>query len=192
LLTIGSVRANTYTYIVPNYVIKQLYWAFFRSKLSQKLDFEYSNPVVTDLVAQMGEEGKIDLLIECVNNIFKKLSNRDLINYKEIDLKLLFVSVLSMSPEYILYSEFESDRKYTDLLVLRNSEYNLKYQYLFEFKFIKDETEDKFEKMKETGLKQLSDYIKTEKISSIDSLKAYLIIYSGKKQGRFFEVGATL
>lgn len=189
LLTIESVRANTYTYIVPNYVIKQLYWAFFRSKLSQKLDFEYSNPVVTDLVAQMGEEGKIDLLIECVNNIFKKLSNRDLINYKEIDLKLLFVSVLSMSPEYILYSEFESDRKYTDLLVLRNSEYNLKYQYLFEFKFIKDETEDKFEKVKETGLKQLSDYIKTEKISSIDSLKAYLIIYSGKKQGRFFEVG---
>jgi len=137
----------------------------------------------------MGEEGKIDLLIECVNNIFKKLSNRDLINYKEIDLKLLFVSVLSMSPEYILYSEFESDRKYTDLFVLRNSEYNLKYQYLFEFKFIKDETEDKFEKVKETGLKQLSDYIKTEKISSIDSLKAYLIIYSGKKQGRFFEVG---
>ncbi|GAB1443798.1 hypothetical protein MASR2M39_26410 [Ignavibacteriales bacterium] len=86
LLTIESVRANTYTYIVPNYVIKQLYWAFFRNRLSQKLDFEYSNPVVTDIVVQMGEEGKIDLLIECVNNIFKKLSNRDLINYKEIDL----------------------------------------------------------------------------------------------------------
>ncbi|GAB1443799.1 hypothetical protein MASR2M39_26420 [Ignavibacteriales bacterium] len=95
-----------------------------------------------------------------------------------------------MSPEYILYSEFESERKHTDLLVLRNSEYNLKYQYLFEFKFIKDETEDKFEKVKETGLKQLSEYIKTEKISSIDSLKAYLIIYSSKKQGRVFEVGS--
>ncbi len=189
LLTIESVRANTYTYIVPNYVIKQLYWAFFRNKLSQKLDYEYSNPLVTDIVAQMGEEGKIDLLIECANTIFNKLSNRDLINYKEVDLKLLFISLLSMSPEYLLYSEFETDRKYTDLLVLRNSEYNLKYQYLFEFKFIKDETEEKFEKVKESGIKQLSEYLKTEKISTIDSLKAYLVIYSGTKQGRVFEVG---
>ncbi|MBK6679637.1 MAG: hypothetical protein IPG53_06205 [Ignavibacteriales bacterium] len=103
LLTIESVRANTYTYIVPNYVIKQLYWAFFRSKLSQKLDFEYSNPVVTDLVAQMGEEGKIDLLIECVNNIFKKLSNRDLINYKEIDLAPLCICTFHESGIHIIF-----------------------------------------------------------------------------------------
>lgn len=188
LLTIESGRANTYTYIVPNYVIKQLYWAFFRSKLSQKLKYDYSNPVVSDIVAQMGEEGKVDLLIDCVNSIFRKLSNRDLMNYREIDLKLLFVSILSMSPEYLLYSEFETDRIYTDLLVLRNSEYNRKYQYLFEFKYIKDASEEKIEKAKEFGIKQLEEYLRTEKISGIDHLKAYLIIYSGKKHGRVFEV----
>ncbi|MBE2281394.1 MAG: AAA family ATPase, partial [Ignavibacteriaceae bacterium] len=177
LLSLESENQGLNKFTIPNYVVKQLYWEYFRRSISEENLLTFDILKIHKAGIEMSEEGKIKLLSEYALEIMSKLSNRDLQNFREIDIKLLYISILSMNPVYMIHSEYEIEGKYCDIVLTGNRMYSPKYQFLLEFKYVKKSEEKEKERVIEEGKKQLSEYLKSEKIRNLANLRVYLIIH---------------
>ncbi|MBK6681476.1 MAG: hypothetical protein IPG53_16435 [Ignavibacteriales bacterium] len=56
LLTIESAVVSMYNYVIPNYVMKQMYWEFFRYKFTMEKELRYDNTKIDRSIMQMFTE----------------------------------------------------------------------------------------------------------------------------------------
>ncbi|NUM72712.1 MAG: AAA family ATPase [Ignavibacteriaceae bacterium] len=137
LITIDKMTAGIYRYVIPNYVIKEIYWEYLRIqydlKYNLKLDLNYLNDVFTE----MAFEGTINNLVKKVSEVMQILSNNDFRSFNESSLKMIVISVLSANPIFMIHSEAEVSSGRVDLLLTRNKAYDARFQYLFEFKYVR-------------------------------------------------------
>jgi hypothetical protein len=200
LLTIKEEKYGIVYFVVPNYVIKTIYWEYLRALLVQEHQIKFNIREIGDIFEQMASAGKIDLLIEEVSKIMEPLINYDYVNFSESNLKMIVISILSLNMMFIIDSEREVSSGRVDLLLTKYDPYNSKYQFLLEFKYIKmkDEKlsitlkdgtiETKYEKTKREGIAQLKKYMESEYIKSLENLKSYLIIFRDKRKGEVISV----
>lgn len=122
---------------VPNLVVDKLY--------VERLQ-ELCLPDYTDREAIQGinrrvyQQADIQPLCDFIENrYFKILSNRDYLKSDKFSLKLAFLTILFNDTFYIMQSESERERHYSDLsMILRPDKRKFKlHDLLFEFKFIK-------------------------------------------------------
>lgn len=66
----------------------------------------------------MFTDGKIDMLVEYVGTIIKSLSNRDLRNFSEKNIKMIFMTLLTGNNAYFVNGERETRESYADLLLI--------------------------------------------------------------------------
>ena len=66
------------------------------------------------------------------------------------------------------------------LTVLQRSPFDVNFQYLFELKFCKKKDKD-WQQKKEQGIEQIKNYLQLSDITSLISLKSYLIIANGNQ-----------
>lgn len=66
----------------------------------------------------MFTDGKIDMLVEYVGTIIKSLSNRDLRNFSEKNIKMIFMTLLTGNNAYFVNGEGETREGYADLLLI--------------------------------------------------------------------------
>ncbi len=118
LLTIKGEDFGSMVFTIPNYVIRELYWKYFAQKLEKESHISINSSELQAAMKQMAVEGRIDLYMSIINNTMKDLSNRDLQNFDEKYVKMLFMAFASLSPIYYKKSEYEANRKYPDLLFL--------------------------------------------------------------------------
>ncbi|MBP2033724.1 hypothetical protein J2Z42_002431 [Clostridium algifaecis] len=158
---------------VPNYVIKTIYWEQYFQKLNTEYDIQMKN--VRDAVTEMRMCGNIEPLINLVKSILEDLSNRDLIQMDEKNVKMMFLTLLGVDGTYFIKSEDENNKGYVDLMLKRKIQLKdiTKFQWIIELKYIKESDRNTLEKVKQQGLKQLKMYG--------ESKKKVLIIAVGKK-----------
>ncbi len=181
LLTIESAIVNMYNYVIPNYVIKQMYWEFFRYKFTMEKELRYDNTKIDRSIMQMFTEGKIDMLVEYVHSILKNLSNRDLQKFSEKNIKMIFMTLLMGNNAYFVKSERENSEGYADLLLIPTQLNPGKENFLLELKYLKRSSKANLETEKTEAVEQVKKY-KTELAAEGIICRTFAIVFVGKSE----------
>ncbi len=175
-LTIETDEYGDYYFKVPNEVMKVLYGNYFLKKLNEK-DLGYDSLIFSEINEEL-KRGKIDRLCNYVNDVLKKLDNRDFIKLEEKSLKYLLFAYLINNKNFNVYSEYPCNNGYIDIYLDRKN--TILKNIIIELKYIKkkDYNEELLEEKIEEGKTQLENYSKDERLG--DPLK-YLVVFVGNE-----------
>ena len=187
LLTIESEILGKFTYVIPNYVIKQMYWEYFRHLFTVSKDLRYDNSKIDDSIIEIAMEGRINQLVEYVHSILKNLSNRDLQKFNEKNIKMIFMTLLMGSNAYFVKSEMENQEGYADLILLPTKLNPGKENILIELKYLKTGGQEKQKSELIKASEQVRKY--KEKLATEGFVcRAFAVIFTGKNHYNIREV----
>jgi hypothetical protein len=139
MTTIKSVAGNLYTFQIPNYVIKKLYFDYFTA-LTLGLEYGKLMNVIGESIHQLVYNGKIETFTQLMGDALRKAhSNRDKVSYGEKHLKTLMIGLLFPYESYRICSEYEIDSRYPDIFLERIPQVDIKHEVVIELKYIKKE-----------------------------------------------------
>jgi hypothetical protein len=144
MITIQSVFGNDYTFQLPNYVIKGLYYDYF---MALQLGQSYGNlrHEIRESVYQLIMQGDIEPFTKYVARVLhQEHSTRDNYGYNEKHLKTLVIGMLFPYESYLIRSEIEHQRRFIDIFLERIPQVNMKYEILLELKYVKKENRSKW------------------------------------------------
>jgi hypothetical protein len=185
LLTIDKFyRGRTYLKI-PNYSIQTLYWEYI-GQLTASVNREVKVDI-SEQSAAIGElayGGNPKPYVEYVSaNIFSRLSNRDLIRFDEKYIKIMLLNGLLQSRLYAPVSEMEVQGGYVDVYLQRHPRLpDVKYEWIWEIKYLKGEDEGELPGKRREALAQLERYRQSPPFASRADVKCAALIFVGKKK----------
>lgn len=181
LISIKEGHLDALIFSIPNYVIKSLYRSFFIDfiKSEQHLEFEIAD--VQTSIRNMAQHNTIDPFIRLIENALQTMSNQDFKKFDEKYIKALFVGFASLSKLYFIKSEPEIERKYPDIMFLYRPPFYPKYQFLFEIKYVNKAGEKALNTITHKAIAQVNEYLAFDEISSLNNLKAYVLIFVGSE-----------
>jgi hypothetical protein len=139
MTTVQALSGNDWTFQMPNYVIKKLYFDYFTA-LSLGMDYNNLTHLIRESLRKWVWQGQIDDFIKYVEQALSKAhSNRDKIAYGEKHLKTLMIGLLYPYESYHIRSELEINGKYVDIFLERIPQVAIKHEILLELKYIKKE-----------------------------------------------------
>lgn len=181
IVTIKAAELSRFIFEPPNFVITQLYFTYFQQIVLRRASLRADDLRIYDRVLKLAQENDIAPLIEAVESILLQLSNRDAVGFDEKYVKAIFASLLYPTQIYTVFSEYETKRRYVDLLLTRRPPIDPNYQFAFELKYIKQQDADQLETVKAEGLTQIRKYLRHEKLQVLTDLRAWLVIFVGPK-----------
>ena len=181
IVTIKAAQLSRFIFEPPNFVITQLYFTYFQQIVLRQASLRADDLRIYDRVLKLAQENEIAPLIDAVEAILFQLSNRDAMGFDEKYVKAVFASLLYPTQIYTVHSEYESERRYVDLLLTRRPPVDPNYQFAFELKYLKQQDADQLEAVKADGIAQLQDYLRHEKLQALPDLRAWLIVFVGPK-----------
>jgi hypothetical protein len=170
----GRVR-----FCIPNYVIKELHWAYFAHLVVARESLNHRELKVSDRVADMAR-GDIRPFLDLIQLILSKLSNRDYQNFDEKYIKVVLMSFLSVANIYVIVSERETSAGYIDLLLLAPENRTVANEYIFELKYIKksDFSEGSLAKAQQDAKSQILKYLEADlALKHKKTLRAYTLVF---------------
>ncbi|MFK5987080.1 MAG: AAA family ATPase, partial [Pseudomonadota bacterium] len=177
-ITIKEKVFNKITFVIPNYVIKHLYFNYFQKEIEQRNQLTFNTRALEESLFELAISNNILPFTQELQKIIHILSNRDIQNFSEKHLQTLILTMLNISDFYFIKSEMEVNKKYPDIMLLQRNPFEVNYQYLFELKFCKKKNND-WEQNKKEGIEQIQGYLKLDDIKRLENLKSYLIISNG-------------
>jgi hypothetical protein len=125
---------------IPNYSIKTMYWEYLENIIMERNPkMLYDPDVITDGLEALAFEEKYDNFFDRFQkNFVANISNRDLENFSEKNIKFLLLSILFQTNLYLPISEMENSGGYTDIyLQRRNNLYKgIKTDWIWEIKYV--------------------------------------------------------
>jgi hypothetical protein len=188
LLTIKGERYGKTRLGIPNHVTRVIFWEYFERKLRDKYNIKYDTEELAKSIWRLGFDGEIEPFVSYVSeNVLKKLSNRDLINFDEKYIKVILFSYLITSNLYRPVSEPEIENGYLDIFLERDIRMpDVKYEWVIELKYLKKNEKDRLEKVKKEGLSQLERYADSRKLEGKKNIKKVLLVFIGKDEFKIF------
>ncbi|MCX6579109.1 MAG: PD-(D/E)XK nuclease domain-containing protein, partial [Candidatus Aminicenantes bacterium] len=171
---------------------KHLYYDYIKETYEETGLFAIDLSKYEDLMKEMAFNGKWEPLIEyLVRQMETSMGIRDLISGERAIQAFLNV-YLGLSALYLVYSEKELEKGYSDLVLEPFlAQYpGLKYSYLIEIKYSKPQdkkkelTPGKLKNIKEEAKAQLNQYSRDEKFQKAigqTTLKKVVLIFSGSR-----------
>lgn len=188
LLSIEDSFADLMTYTIPNYVIKQLYWEYFRADLEKKHAFNIDHNAVGEMLREMSVDGGINRLVRYINKITGSLSFRDLQGFSEKHLKMIFMTIFAGNKLFFASSEKEVKAGYVDILLKRTGFNPGHFDHLIELKYLKADSINNLEIVRQEGALQAVRYRDSLPQEEQENLKTWLIIFSGKEVLEYFSI----
>ncbi len=188
LLTIKGERYGKIRLSIPNHVTRVIFWEYFERKLRDRYNIEYDTEELAKSIWHLGFDGEIEPFVSYVSeNVLKKLSNRDLINFDEKYIKVILFSYLITSNLYRPVSEPEIENGYLDIFLAKDIRMpDVKYEWVIELKYIKKNEKDRLAKVKEEGLNQLERYANSRKFKNKKNVKNVVLVFIGKDEFKIF------
>ncbi len=181
IVTIKQPQLSRYIFEPPNFVITQLYFRYFQQLILQQAALRADDLHIYDRVLQLAQDNNTAPLIEAVEMILLQLSNRDAVGFDEKYVKAVFASLLYSTQIYTVHSEYETTRRYVDLLLTRRPPIDPSYQFAFELKYLKLAEADQLESKTAEALTQMQDYLQHDKLRALTDLRAWIIVFVGPK-----------
>ena len=178
-LTIKEKDFDVIEFGVPNDVIRKIYSDYFLEYIKRRsgITNEISQK---EILKEIFLEGKINKLLEILQEFLTNLSNRDYARFDEKYVKVIFYSICRMLKSLYVKSELEVGGKYADILLIPKDEIKERYSILIEFKYIKQEDYEKdnslLKQKQDQAKEQLQKYKNTEEIKMLPKLKSYSVV----------------
>ena len=129
-------------------------------KINEEINYDVNTAEIKEGVRQIAIEGKNDKFISIIESTLQKLSNRDYISFDEKYIKLVMISYFMLSNIYMVKSEYEVEKGYIDIALLRREPIDPDYYAIFEIKYIKKSEYEKYgEKIVEEKKNEAIDQI---------------------------------
>jgi hypothetical protein len=191
LLTIDRFERGSLRLKIPNYSIQTLCWEYIA-----QITVSTNENVIIDLTGQIASleelayHGNPYPYIEYVShNIFKRLSNRDLISFDEKYIKIMLFNGLFQSNLYVPVSETEVEDGYMDIFLYRSPRLpDIKYEWVWEIKYLKKEDERELKTKQDESVEQLKRYKRSARFEKRSDVKFASILFVGKDRYEIIEV----
>lgn len=191
LTTIQGEERDLLRMAIPNLTIQGIHGAILSYILEQAAGIKLDTDRVSPCITAMAQDGDLAPFLALIDSqVLQKLSNRDLIRLDERGLKMLMLAYLSLSEQFLPFSELEIHRGYSDLILMLNRRFPARYSFLIELKYVKDEgrSEQALREAAEAcfveGEAQLSSYLKDERLRAIEGpagWRAFTIVQVGTR-----------
>jgi hypothetical protein len=184
MLTIKEAFEDQVKLGIPNYVIKTIYWEYFFDKLDREVRVESQQ--LKDAVRSMRLEGDISFFIDYFSRYLQEISNRDLIQLEEKNIKAVLIVLFHFTGIYGIESEYETSAGYVDLLLVKDKRYEsfTRYEWLMELKYLKEKDRKSLSRCRQDGITQVKAYAGTPQIRrrcAVETLKKVVVTVVGKK-----------
>jgi hypothetical protein len=189
LVTIDKDNAGAPILRIPNYSIKTMYWEYMENIILDCVpEIEYNANIILTSLRTMALRGDYNPFFENFHkNFVSQISNRDLSNLSEKDIKFLLLSILFQTDIYIPISEPENTEGYIDVYLKRRSRLypKLLTDWVFEMKYIKNKDAKKtklIEEKKSTAVEQLKRYKSSNLFKDRTDVRYLAVVFIGKKK----------
>ena len=176
-LTIAGERIGKPELKIPNKIMKEIYADYFLKILKENTKIEITESNYNEMLEEMAYEGKIDKILEKLEEYLNNLSNRDYQRFDEKYVKVIFYSIaMNLKFVYNVKSEMEVNRKYPDLMLIakdKSKEYN---SIMIEFKYLKRGEENQLEEKQKEARAQIEEYREFEELKAIPKLNCYTAV----------------
>ena len=164
---------------IPNETVKRIDIDFLTNALELEKVFEINVSKLSDLLAEFALHGDLEVFRYLALMIKENTGIRDYI-YTEQTVKSMYLAYLSLTPYYVIKSEEELNKGFSDILLKPLNPY-VEYIGLMEFKFIKrseTSTPKKIDALVEEAKNQLDDYSEDELVQNYlkDGLKLQMVV----------------
>ncbi len=190
-LTIKGSELTRLIFGIPNYVIQQLYYQYFSQIILSRAKLNTYSIDIQEPISELALYNNYKPIVELTESVLTQLSaNNDRAAFNETHIKSIFVSWFYATGVYHIYSELEvakknqnKDKGRIDLLLTRRPpfEEEVKYQFIFELKYLKKKNVGQLQTVRQEAVDQLKDYLKDEKVKHLKDLKAYVIMFVANK-----------
>ncbi len=189
MITIKENQLDGLSFQRPNYVIGELYYDYFREIMLQRANLSSDHLRIRDRVIKLAQNNNPQPFVEVVEQVLTSLSNRDSIGFDEKYVKAIITSLLYTTGIYTIKSEYETEKKYVDLLLKERPPIKPNYTFALELKYLKKSEADRLEAVQQEGIAQLSMYLQHEELQQTTNLKAWLLVFVGTEAKVVVEVG---
>ena len=165
---------------VPNQVIKDIYAEYFLKVLREEADFVI-DVNYNEISREILKEGKIDKILNLLQEYLSNLSNRDYQNFDEKYIKIMFYCIARSTKKFIVKTELELGRNYSDIVLMPKEPNKGYYSVMIEFKYLKKTEENKISEKQEEARKQIEKYSNTEEMKAIQNLNKYTVVIINDK-----------
>jgi len=181
---------STYTFEIPNRIIKRLQWEYLRNAVYDiyklKIDIDFLESEFRNLAFQGKWEKLLNHILE---KFYEATSIRDF-TFHEEGIKLFMLAYLNTTQLYIVESEPEMSLGFADIFLKKDfvTTDKTKYEAIIELKYVpKDKLKKQnIDKIEKEAVTQLEKYASSRKIS--EKLIKIVIIASSDKLLRIKEI----
>ena len=175
-LTITGEEFGKLELKIPNKVMREIYSEYFMEILKQKTELEVTQSDYTEMAKEVAIEGKIDKIMEKVQEYLTNLSNRDYQKFDEKYVKLIFFCIAMNLKIFRLKSEMEIQRKYPDILLMPKDSNRGYKGVMIEFKYLKKGEEGRLKEKQEEAKKQIEEYREFDEIRDLKDIICYTVV----------------
>ncbi len=181
-VTISGKTMTQTRFAIPNQVIRELYFQYFKVELEERSQFKLPDQTLAAAIEVLALQGELQPLAEEMAKVLQGLSNRDLIKLDEKHIKTLLLTLLYQFPVYFIQSEREIDKKYPDVLLVERSPFAVNHQHLIELKYAKKGAgEAGWAAKKQEGIQQVQGYLQLPAVAALPKLRAWLMLTDAER-----------
>ncbi|WGZ95802.1 MAG: AAA family ATPase [Candidatus Thiothrix putei] len=176
----GSTLTQT-VFTIPNHVIRELYFQYFKVELERRNQIRIPDQAVLQAIETLALHDDIQPLINEMQGVLQLLSNRDFVKMDEKHVKTLLLTLLYQSPVYFIQSEREMNQRYPDILLLERSPYSVPHQHLIELKYAKKSAKaEGWNAKRQEGIEQVHEYLQLPTIAVLPKLSVWVVLTNGE------------
>jgi hypothetical protein len=173
---------------IPNYSTKILYWEYMENMIMERNPKMIFDPAIIyeSLETLAFDDDYMPFFVNFQKNFVANISNRDLINFSEKNVKFLLLSILFQTNLYLPISEPENNEGYIDMYLQRRSNLykGIKTDWVWEIKYIKQEDAEHTQLVDQKRLdaiEQLKRYKSSTLLKDRTDVRYLAVVFTGKK-----------
>ena len=173
---------------IPNYSVKTMYWDYMENIIKdQHPEAFFDTSLLRASMTKLAFKNDYAPFFEKFQKDFvTRLSNRDLENFSEKNVKFFLLSIFFQANFYHPLSETENSKGYSDIYLQRRNDLYpvIQYDWVLELKYVKqaDAENDKvIQKMKVDAIEQLQRYKTSHLFKKRTDVRYLAIVFIGKK-----------
>ena len=180
-LTIKKKWGDKYELVMPNKVIRDIYFDYFLQVMEEKAQTNRDLYELGNALDELIWENNPKPILEVLEVALVNLTKRDFQNMDEKHVQAMFYAYLNLSKMYEVKSEYESEKKHFDILMLETPIAEAKYEFIFEFKYEKKAGEKRTKTILEKAKAQMEEYLAQNELSNHPKMKGWVVVVVGDK-----------